>query len=363
MGPPSDPKAQIIIVGAGVFGLSTAYELACRGYSNITILDRSLPPVADGSSVDVSRVIRWDYADPFYAEIAQEAVAAWQSEPWAHFYHSSGIVLSTQSQDDYIDTCKVNLRAQGHDIDSFDNAAELRKKFPMFPSGLGHLSGYINRVGGWANAEGAIRCLAERCVQNGVSFLAGRQGTVKSLLTSGDGSKIEGVMTLTGPLRAAQVILATGAWTNRLVDLKSSMDSSGQPVGFVQLTPEEAASLKGMPVLINLTSGFFIFPPTPDTHQLKVARHSHGFESDVQTEDSRVVSSPNLLSVGAKDFIPQDAEDALRTGLRYLLPQFADRPWVRRRLCWYTDTPEGDFVVDHHPDITGLFVAAGGAGQ
>lgn len=35
----------IVVVGAGVFGLTTALELALQGYRNITVLDRHVPPV------------------------------------------------------------------------------------------------------------------------------------------------------------------------------------------------------------------------------------------------------------------------------------------------------------------------------
>jgi sarcosine oxidase/L-pipecolate oxidase len=61
---PVAKNESIVIVGAGVFGLSTALELKNRGYQNVTVLDRYLPPVIDGSSVDISRVIRVEYADP-----------------------------------------------------------------------------------------------------------------------------------------------------------------------------------------------------------------------------------------------------------------------------------------------------------
>jgi 2-polyprenyl-6-methoxyphenol hydroxylase-like FAD-dependent oxidoreductase len=38
--------SRIIITGAGVFGLSTAVELVRKGYRNITIVDRHVPPVS-----------------------------------------------------------------------------------------------------------------------------------------------------------------------------------------------------------------------------------------------------------------------------------------------------------------------------
>jgi glycine/D-amino acid oxidase-like deaminating enzyme len=37
---PNKDKDQIIIIGAGIFGLSTAIHLAQRGYTQITVFDR-----------------------------------------------------------------------------------------------------------------------------------------------------------------------------------------------------------------------------------------------------------------------------------------------------------------------------------
>lgn len=52
------PKS-IIIIGAGVFGLSTALAVAKRHPSvTVTVVDRAVPPVADGESVDTTRCIR-----------------------------------------------------------------------------------------------------------------------------------------------------------------------------------------------------------------------------------------------------------------------------------------------------------------
>ena len=39
------------------------------------------------------------------------------------------------------------------------------------------------------------------------------------------------------------------------------------------------------------------------------------------------------------------------------------RPFAKTRICWYTDTPTGDFLVDYHPGYEGLFVATGGSGH
>lgn len=61
----------ILIVGGGVFGLSTALHLARAGYRNITIFDRCAfdknfyhpSKGCDGASADLNKVFRMAYAD------------------------------------------------------------------------------------------------------------------------------------------------------------------------------------------------------------------------------------------------------------------------------------------------------------
>jgi sarcosine oxidase / L-pipecolate oxidase len=46
----------VIIVGAGCFGISTAYHLLQRGFTNVTVLDRSEKlPAPDAASSDLNK--------------------------------------------------------------------------------------------------------------------------------------------------------------------------------------------------------------------------------------------------------------------------------------------------------------------
>lgn len=40
-----DKNSRVVIIGAGVFGLSAANQLALEGYHNILVLDKHTPPV------------------------------------------------------------------------------------------------------------------------------------------------------------------------------------------------------------------------------------------------------------------------------------------------------------------------------
>lgn len=354
----------ILIVGAGVFGLSTALELKKRGYLHVTVVDRYLPPVIDGSSVDISRVIRVDYADPLYATMARQAHEGWITDFGEHYYPSGFVMLAEKPGHPYIEKSKEINKSLGFALEEHEDAGKVRGVYPSVQFRDAGLKAYVNQQGGWADAESSVRQLAAKCSLAGVTFITGPGGRVTSLRYNG--GRVVGVnVAQGGPLLAGQVILATGAWTNRLIGMDHAVSASGQPVGFIQLTPEEAKRLEGSPVIINLSSGVFVFPPFPGTNVLKVARHCYGFATQVPVEDTtRVVSSPKRDGNGVdSSYLPDDAEAALREGLRQLVPEFANHEWMNRRLCWYTDTPDGDFVVDYHPNTDGLFLATGGAGQ
>lgn len=364
----SEKNGRILIVGAGVFGLSTALELELRGYENVVVADRHPPPVPDGSSVDVSRVIRTDYADDLYHRMAREAYRLWKEGIFRECFHETGFVmLAEQRGENYLDKALEVNEAQGVVLDNYPDANDVRQKYPSLQAKLDGLRAVHNPNGGWADAEGAIRKLADECIKAGVAFVTGPGGTVTSLeyRTKDGKEQVAGVDVASGGrIEADQVILCTGAWTNRLIPLSHATSASGQPVGFINLTEEEAARLDRVPVMINLSTGIFCFPPTPGTNLLKIARHGYGWATEVETKDGRVVSSPMLTGNGAESsYLPDDADAALREGLKQLLPDFADHPWSDRRLCWYSDTQDGDFIIDQHPDIAGLFVASGGSGQ
>lgn len=63
--------SKIIIVGAGVFGLSTALWLARSGYRNVTVYDRCAfdkkfynpSDGCDGASADINKVFRMAYGE------------------------------------------------------------------------------------------------------------------------------------------------------------------------------------------------------------------------------------------------------------------------------------------------------------
>ena len=81
-------KAHILIVGAGEFGSSTAVSLLRSGKYNVTILDRAdVLPAQDAASTDLNKVVRFDYSDEDYAELAWQAIEEWRKPEWEGVYN------------------------------------------------------------------------------------------------------------------------------------------------------------------------------------------------------------------------------------------------------------------------------------
>ncbi|MFC8680128.1 FAD-dependent oxidoreductase [Microbacterium ureisolvens] len=66
----------IAIIGAGLAGAATAWQLARRGH-DVVILERSAPANEWGSSHGSARILRYTYPDPFYTELMVRARRGW----------------------------------------------------------------------------------------------------------------------------------------------------------------------------------------------------------------------------------------------------------------------------------------------
>jgi sarcosine oxidase / L-pipecolate oxidase len=387
----ASPPRSILIIGSGVFGLSTALSLTRRPFyfsTTITVLDRSPFPSLDGSSIDTSRIVRADYSSPAYASLATASQAQWRKSSSADLggesrYSESGLVLvankNTQG-DEYVRKSWVNVQALIRAGGDLEGAYELPDRNAIeAATGTGGGSGdwgYMNRRSGWANAEASMRWLRAQVEATGrVSFI---HGEAVSLLKTGQqvhGTQLTDGRTITAEL----VVLATGSWTGKLVDLRGRATATGQVMAYVPLTEAEQARLERMPVLLNMSLGLFIIPPA--NRVLKVARHAYGYTNPQQIpnpdsigytsaggnrqgeEELISVSLPRTTTDDPALQIPAEGALACREALAEMIPWLASRPFSKTRICWYLDTPKGDFLITYHPRFRGLFLATGGSGH
>src|SRR6266508_5689493 len=88
----TESSFDLIVVGGGVFGLSTALE-AGRRRRRTLVVDRRVVPNPMAASFGPSRKIRSTYLDAHYTRLALEAMAAWRQievETGAELYVADG---------------------------------------------------------------------------------------------------------------------------------------------------------------------------------------------------------------------------------------------------------------------------------
>jgi glycine/D-amino acid oxidase-like deaminating enzyme len=87
----------IIIVGAGIFGVTAATSLQKRGYS-VSVIDPQIIGATNplSSSTDISKLVRSDYGkDDTYVMMNDKSIKLWRqwNEKWKEdFYHESGVL-------------------------------------------------------------------------------------------------------------------------------------------------------------------------------------------------------------------------------------------------------------------------------
>ena len=357
-----DRNTKILIVGAGAFGTSTAYHLAQRGYTSIRVLDRYAPPSCEAASTDISKIIRSDYNEPLYVRLGVEAIEAWQtSELFRGLYHVPGWVLSAKERSiPFVQGSIQTSRRLGVQGIEELTTEQVRQRFPVINGKLDDWNINVwNPTAGWADSGEALRRVALAAQDNGVEFISGDRGFVRDLITLEDG-QCTGVVTQDGSKHLADVVvIAAGAWTPSFIDVQGQLTAKGHSVAHIQLTTEEQKHYKDMPIFDNLELGYF-FPPGRDG----VFKMAHSkFITNTQRDNHTGIhtSIPHTFLANPSDDLPIEIEQTMRTNLRRILPDLADRPFSYTRLCWDADTPDRHFLVSPHPDHNGLFIATGGS--
>lgn len=343
-----------LIIGGGIFGLSAAIELRERQYK-VGLLNPDTIPHHLAASTDISKIVRMEYgSDQQYFDMADLAIKEWKK--WndrlgQELYHEVGLLMLMQA--DIVSASQTfewhnqkGLQQRGYQPQLLD-AQAMQDRYPVlntkqFPWGL------FNPHAGFVEAAAVICAWADYAKKIGVQLY--EQQNVKYLDIAE--SKLQSVQTQSGDVFAAeQVIVCAGAYTPYLVpELQSQMKATGHPV--FHFLPRQKALFEAekLPVFTADISntGWYGFPVHPKEGVVKMARHTNGLLLH-PTQDDRRVNDQEV-----KDF-----RDFLSTAF----PKAKADPIVFTRRCLYTDTLDGHFWIDQHPEIKGLSVASGGSGH
>jgi len=224
----------VLVIGAGVHGLSTAWHLAKQG-EQVLVVDKTA--VAAGASGIACGVVRNNYFQPAMSELMAACVEVWESDPEAFHYHGTGyIALGPAAQES--DLIEVHERQQriGYPselhLGEGEVAAHMRSLYDDWRA-PGLTVCLHEHAGGYAFNKESMLGLAGKAQAAGAEIRAGVQVTGFELDGSG---AVSTVHTNAGDIRADRVVVAVGPWIASLwemLGLPSRIDVR-QPDGAVR---------------------------------------------------------------------------------------------------------------------------------
>ncbi len=335
-------EADVIVLGLGGIGSATAYWLARAG-ARVIGLERFALGHDRGASQDHSRIIRLSYHDAAYVRLAQAAYASWaevSAEAGVELVIETGGLDIFPAEDAFDRTAYTSaMDACGVVYERLDGAEAMRR-FPELRVAESTEVLFQERTGiaAAARANAAHQRLARA---HGADL---REHARVEAISAAAG---EVCVTVEGrPIRAAQLVLCAGPWTNDVLALlgrRLNLAVTREQV--LYLEPQDAAAFapERFPVWIWMQEPCYYGFPVFGEPAVKVAQDGGGAET---TADGR-------------SFEPDGANRArLVEFMRATFPRSVGRERLVKT-CLYTLPPDRDVVLDRLPGHDGVLLAVG----
>ena len=335
----------IVVVGAGLFGTSIAYQLARRGAGTVALVERGA--VCGGDSGLCFSMVRRHYSNEATARLAirgVDVIKDWGREVGAgdSGYVATGYLLTVPEE--RLAAVRENverLRSLGLDT-SVLTPEEIHEVEPLLS--LDGIAGAAYEAdGGFADTFRITLTWFAEAVRLGVRPELGRRVTGLSV----EGGRVRGVETDRGPIEADLVVNAAGGWgpeLMRTIGVELPILLRRLQVAYVRQPPDRPqAGALFSDIVSNV-----VFRPDRAGLACVVAYLP---EERVATRDE------------CREELDASYEPAVRDALRARLPAYADAAWAGGFAGAYDYTPDWNPLLGWTPGVEGLYLARGWSGH
>ena len=338
---------EAIVIGVGGMGSAAIYHLAKSG-ARVLGLERFDIPHAFGSSHGLTRIIRLAYSEgSYYVPLLRDAYGLWRE---LEDISGESILRVTGGLDVGPEAGAVFSGSRKSCVEHalpFEelDCAEVNRRFPGYRIPR-DMRAIYQPDAGYLRCETAIRAHAAAARALGAEIATGVR--VLRWKRTPTGVRVE---TDDGSHEAGKLVITAGSWVGELVP---RLRSACRPVRQVMLWTDpldpKVFDPGRFPVFI-VESPFGNFYGFPDNE-------GEGFKIGKFHHLRQEVSDPDRLD---RECRPED-EAVLREGIEAYFPD-ANGPTRRMTACMFTNSPDGHFILDRHPDAEDVFVAAGFSGH
>lgn len=359
----------VVIVGAGIIGLSIAWQLVRRSGLRITVLEKG-SGVGEGSTGASSAVCRFRYSTDEMVSFARDGINAyrnWQeftglAEPRAEF-NNDGVLWMPGSNTAWADREHERMQRLGIATEVLDDQ-QMGERFPAFSSCTiapdtvtgephecrGGSRNLFELDGGYIDPTYAMQDLVEACRAAGVDVRFRSEVTDIKLA----GGRVESVRLADGStISTGLLINAAGPWCTRLYE-SCGLDLGWnlEPVRIQVVYRDRPQELPGhIPVSVDMEGGIY-FRTNNRGAQLVIG-------SVREEDEEEVVADPNRFQIETD----QEFETKVLHVMHHRFPALPYTGRIRGYCGLYT-VNRGDV----HPllgptEIEGLWAASGFSGH
>ena len=335
-----------IVVGVGGMGSAALYHLAKRGW-NVLGLEQFDVPHEMGSSHGYSRMIRYTLQEhPSYVPLVRRAYELWhqlENASRERLLITTGSIRAGPAESEYFQGA-VAACEEHHIPYEVLTGPETSRRFPGYR--------FDHDIAAVYQADGGF-LLPERCIVNhaNAALEAGAEIHGRERVIDWEPSE-EGVIVRTsrGWYRAGRLVVTAGAWAAKIAPaLAQYAEAERQVLGWFQPEKPELFRTDTFPVFgVFVDEGRFYGFPVFGVPGFKVGRSHHLH----QTVD------PDHLD---RDIYDED-EAILREFVERYFPGAAG-PALSLKTCMFTNSPDGHFIIDLHPEFPQVSLASGFSGH
>jgi sarcosine oxidase len=313
------------VVGAGVFGASTARELALRGW-DVTLVEQYTPGTVRSGSGGDTRLLRAAHGSVgWYTDLVWRAREQWielQERTGTRIWEQVGVAWFAYRDDGFEAKSRETLEAAGIPCEwlSPDDA---RRLYPSL--GVEDLHAVLfEPEAGVLHARRATQLLVDEAIRHGAQLASRRQTTQE-------------------PPRSDVVVWACGAWLPQLFGDLVGLRIARRDVFFFGGGGEWTDT----PGFCDYDNPFY---GHGDVGGLGVKIAPDVFTTEVDPDEVERLPTPELVR-------------AAREYAAVRFPALAERPIIGSRVCQYELTTDTHFLVARHPEQTSWWLLGGGSGH
>lgn len=333
--------ADVVIIGGGISGCSSAYQLAKRGVKNIVVVERGF--VCRGSTGACGAGVRMQWGTEMNCRLAQYSIDFYERanelleyEGDVEFKQKGYLLISDDERE--LEQFKKNIAVQrALGIDS--RIITLEEAKSLVP----HLNAEILKGAAYCEKDGFLNpflttdAFYRAARRMGVAFLTHTEVTGIRL----QNSRVAAVETSAGPIFTRVAVNAAGGYARRICDM-AGVEFPSYSERHQILVTEPVEPMQN-PMVMSFGMNLY-------AQQSPHGSFIMGRSDESEPRDLRVTSSWRFL-------------EEMAVTIRRVLPPVAKLRVIRQWAGLYNITPDRQPVYDEAQEAAGFFIAAGFSGH